>query len=264
MTDDETTIRGPGFSGPDAAAPKKESRGLTEIFTGERRMSLLFHPGGRRFYDTARYTRFVRYMRVILPLMAMVMIMMLLIWPQLGSEQSFVSQMEAASLDLEKDIRENRLVTARFESADSKGRPFVVEADEASQDYDSPDIIQLKFPRASLTQTDGSRITVQARKGLYRQESEVLALSDEVYFTRSDGSVMKMDSITGSLKKGEAASQDKVTIESPSGTLEAQGLRVEGEGSRIIFKGPVRLRFDSKSGIVPTSEPLPPLQEIAP
>lgn len=268
MSDDEIPIRATGAAGPQTdqagQAAKNGGKGLTEIFGVERRMSLLLHPGGRRLYDTARYTRFVRYMRVILPLMAVVMIMLLLIWPQLGSDHSYMTQMEAVSTDLAKDIRENRLVTARFESADSKGRPYVIEADEASQDYDSPDIIQLKFPRATLTQTDGGRITVQARKGLYRQESEVLALTEEVYFTRSDGSVMSMDSITGNIKKGEAVSNDPVRIESPSGVLEAQGLRIEGEGSRVIFAGPVRVRFDSESRIVPTSVPLQPLEEDAP
>ncbi|GEM_PF-1051884 len=264
-TPDDTTNKGGESTAAEVSSPSTAAGASQSLVSlnfkasagaaGER-MALLLRQNRRILHDTHKYTRFVQYMRVILPLMALVIIVLLLLWPQFGGKTNYVTSVSVLdNPDFEKDVQENRLVTARYENVDSKNRPYVIEAEEATQNQDNPDLIMLKFPKATLTQTDLSKVFIQSMDGLYRQESQTLNLSGSVYFTRSDGYTLKTDKISGNIKQGSAKTDEPVFIEGPAGTLDATGMRIENEGSRVIFTGPVLMRLYSESSIVPTSTP---------
>lgn len=231
-----------------SSAPSPE----TPTEQNQRMAGLQRGAGERRDSRAEGYSRFVQYMRVMLPLAALVVVMLLIIWPQFERPYSYTSDVDLESQpDLKRDVQTNRLVTARFENVDSKGRPYVIEADEAAQQKDNPDIIDLAYPKARIQLDEGTSLRVKAKEGEFTQGHEHLYLSGGTYFTRSDGTVLQTQSIRSQLKQGTAQTTDPVFVEGPSGRLDAQGMRIENEGMRVIFEGPAVMHIYTKDRIVP-------------
>lgn len=200
-----------------------------------------------------KYTRFVRYMRVLLPLAALVIVMLMILWPRFSSKNFSASSINLDERPtLKKDIQTNRLVTARYEDKDEKGRPYIIEADEAVQQKENPDIIDLKNPKADIKLDAKISLKIKAKSGVFEQEAQNLQLSGGTYFTRSDGATLITQSVYGQMKKGHAQTDDPVSINAPSGTLEAQGgMIVENQGERITFKGPATMVIYAQDRILP-------------
>jgi lipopolysaccharide export system protein LptC len=198
------------------------------------------------------YTRFVQSMRVILPLGATAIIMLLILWPQIENPNK---NTDIRNLNDEEQVKQavqsNKLLTARYEDVDSNGRPFVIEADEAMQENDNPDLIILRYPRADVRLDDTMGLKIKAKDGKFAQESQDLLLTGGAYFTRSDGTVLRTERIQGQLKEGTAHTNEAVFIEGPSGTLDAAGMTIEDKGMRVIFKGPAVMRIRAANDVIP-------------
>lgn len=231
----------------------------------ERMSGLQRNAGEREDLKGARvskYTNFVQSMRIILPLSALITFMMLILWPQMDSPyQNTEFNSQEQETQIKQDVQSNKLLTARYEDIDSQGRPYVIEADEAVQRNDNPDIISLAYPRADLKLSDKMGLKIKSKSGEYAQNAQNLTLSGGVFFTRSDGTVLRTQRIEGNLKTGHAVTQDAVFIEGPSGTLDAQSMIIEDQGQRVIFKGPALLQVFQTNQIVPDKNVSPPLQE---
>jgi hypothetical protein len=95
-------------------------------------------------------------------------------------------------------------------------------------------------------------LKIKAREGQYEQNAKNLRLSGGTYFTRSDGTTLITESVYGQMNKGMAQTSDPVSIDSPSGTLQAEGgMIIENSGDKVIFKGPATMVIYSQDKIIP-------------
>lgn len=210
------------------------------------RMSFLTEePSRKNSQSLHQYTRFVQIMRIVLPLMAAVVIALLLVWPQFADESQFSNGIDVSEKPaLKKEVQANKLKAARYENTDSRGRLYVIEADQAIQGEEDPDEINLDHPKAQLALNFDQSLHIKSVSGLYHQKSQDLQLRDSVYLSRSDGYVLKTQSLDANLDKGIADTSEAVFIEGPDVMLDAIGMRVRNKGMNVIFTGPVVVRFD--------------------
>ena len=232
----------------------------------ENRMDGLQRAGDKRPYKNhAIYTRFVQSMRIVLPLAAITVIMLLILWPQFDSQYISKNPIDIENRpDLKKELKTNKLLAARYANVDSNGRPYSVNADEAAQKPNDPDTILLTSPNADLMLDDVMALNVRSTSGIYHQIDQELALSGDVIFTRSDGTTLKTEEIQGNLKENIGFTKTPVLIEGPSGTLQAQSMHVQDNGMRILFKGPAKMQIFSQDNIVPRTKVTPPAPTPAP
>lgn len=216
----------------------------------DRRRSVRLAPRDRS--HTNRVTR----LRLLLPLAALLIIAVLMIWPKIEVEISerrlAPSKLDQASL--RQAATQNRLLNANFSSVDSKGRPFTLNSTEAVQQKDNPDNIELTSPRGSIRLDDSDSMTAQANTGLFAQAAQHLTLNDDVVLTRSDGTVMNTQKLFVDLKNNESHTDMPVTVDGPQGHLTAQGMSVKNGGAVTVFPGPAKLILNSKSSIDPTKK----------
>lgn len=200
------------------------------------------------------YTALVRKLRWVLPVAALVIVAVLMIWPKIEvefSDRRFApSKLDKAAL--QQAATENRLLNADFSSTDSKDRPFTINAKEAVQENNNPDIILLQEPHGSLRLDAEETGKAEARHGIYDQPKQFLTLNDDVVITRTDGTILRTQTLSIDLFNNEAKTDVPVTIDGPQGHLTAQGMDIQQNGLVTIFPGPAKLILNAENSVNPS------------
>lgn len=190
----------------------------------------------------ASYTRFVRIMRLALPLAAAVVIAVL--YFRSGIEDTAIMPIEDKEIAAEirdKDISRNELVNPKFESTDKKNQPYKITADRAIQGEVNKDLIMLERPVGHMTMDDGDVITVHSNSGAYRQDTERFFLEGDVLLEHVQGYTLKSTEAHIDLKQNFAWSEKDVQATGPDLAIDAKGIKANGQTGEIIFQGPARL-----------------------
>lgn len=197
-----------------------------------------------RAAEVRQYSRTVRWMKVVLPIGAVLLIGLIFLAgnsrdPIVGSE----SMMDAATLGAGL-----RLENPRFAGVTDSGEPFVVTAISALPDGAMPDRVDLDRPSSELHLSDGRRINVTSHAGQFYRIGERLVLDGDVRVVTSDGYRVETDHVDIDLEAREADVPGTFSVAGPSGELDSDraSMRTEGTGRAMIFRfeGNVRVKFD--------------------
>ena len=185
----------------------------------------------------ARRRRLVRWSKRLLPVVALLLLGSIALWPELDRLRRVGHQAlrEAAAIREANGIMTN----ARYRGIDSHGSPYTVTARSAHQT--APDRVDLVAPVADLVQSGGRWILVQADRGVYAPHEQLLDLAGHVWLYRDDGTMMWAPTSTLDVRKDVDVSRDWVHIEGPFGVLDAQSYFMAGHDGVGQFAGPARL-----------------------
>lgn len=189
-----------------------------------------------------RYSRFVRAMRVALPVAALALLALLLTWPRLHGPDSDVITPTADSVDLERDGRV-RLDQPRYVGAGSGSRGFSVEAAAARVDPTSPRRIELERMRAELPAADARDIAVEAGRAVFDRDSGILDLDGGIDVVTDDGYRLHTEAAKVAVDAGLLRTLAPVAGSGPRGELVADRLEVSERGDVLRFSGNVRARL---------------------
>lgn len=185
------------------------------------------------------YTRFVTVMKVLLPLLAAGLVVLLAVWSQLNLD---TSRFHLDATELAPDQLESlKMVNARFDGIDDKNQPYSVTAEEVVQDSEDSDLVVLGNPEADMTLESGAWIALTADSGKYSRESEILDLAGGVSLYHDRGFEMHTERARLDLAAGTASGDAPVSGQGPAGELQADGFRLSDGGKRIVFGGKARL-----------------------
>jgi len=182
-----------------------------------------------------RYSRFVRRMRLVLPVAAFIIVALLFIWPEMDAP------VLPSGKDLPARTEQNEVVAPRFESRDDERQPYTVTAKSAVQDSKNSDIIRLEQPVADMTLNSGKWLAGEADIGVFSQSRRTLSLKGHVRLNHDDGYELATEQIEIDLKSRTARADVPIRGHGPAGTVEAQGFFAETDGRRLVFTGPARL-----------------------
>lgn len=183
------------------------------------------------------YTRFVRIMRLALPLVAIGIIGLLLSWPRVEKTLAPIP----AQAVVPKTVGKNELVNPRFQSTDENSQPFSITAKRAVQSARDPSVVLLEDPTADITLKNGTWLAAEAQRGAYRQNADRLLLQGKVKLFHDQGYEMQTEKLLVNLKSREAWSDEPVYGQGPAGTLQASGMQAMADADQLIFTGPVKL-----------------------
>jgi lipopolysaccharide export system protein LptC len=217
--------------------------------------------GGARFVSIAGlkqfsdgYTWFVGFLKLALPSVAVVLVGLVLMWPQIKGAEEGLRKGVIGSLKLD-EIENLQMVRARYVGTDEQNRPYVLTAAAARQMSSGSDLIALETPKGEMSLQDGNQVALAAQAGAYYQKAQMLDLFGHVTMTRSDGYVVETEEARINLKTGSAEGNKAVSGHGPAGTLRSDGFRIIDRGDTVIFTGKARLVIDSQSadakGMVP-------------
>ena len=187
-----------------------------------------------------KYTRIVKSIQFVLPLIALVLILLILNWNRFKIEAVTPIQEKAQEIAT-ASIGKNELINPRFESVDDKNQPFTLIADSAVQSEDNQNLVLLDEPSGELKLKSGKTVTIQAKNGAYTQDTQHLLLRDTVELFFDQAYQMNTQELHINMQTRKAWSDVDVSGEGPEGTLQAKGMKAQSADDSIIFTGPAKL-----------------------
>ena len=201
----------------------------------------LLHPRPLPAGLSAGYSRFVHWMKLILPLLAAGLLASLFTWPQIRqTAESFrlnftaMPVVDAESMEMEKP---------RFTGFDKENRPYTITADTANQLSRESSEIAMERPQADMTLTDGVWLAAQSDYGVYDRSGERLDLVGGVDLFHDRGYEIRTESATIDLGAGTVSGDDSVVGQGPFGDMHAEGFRIRDQGRNIRLLGSSRLEI---------------------
>jgi|TARA_R110002126_G_scaffold3263_1_gene18457 lipopolysaccharide export system protein LptC len=186
------------------------------------------------------YTKFVRSMRVVLPLIAMGVVVVLIVLS--GDNADIIKTLpQKDEVVKQTSIGKNELLEPRFDTSDKEGRPYAITAARAFQTMESSDIIYLEKPVADSTMKDGTWVALEGVAGTYNQIKQTLLLEGNVKLYHDAGYTLLTDVLNIDLETNIARSEVDVSAHGPIGTLESKGMVADGVKNILIFKGPAKV-----------------------
>jgi lipopolysaccharide export system protein LptC len=197
-------------------------------------------------WRTAAYSRFATWMKVLLPLVALVPLVLVVAWPYLDKVDSRF-RIGFAALKL-REAASPRMVNPRYVGLDKDQRPFSVTADLASDDTGTASVISLEMPKADLTLGDGSWLVLTSEAGVYSRDAQDLSLAGDVTLLHDSGYEIRTAAADIDLAQGMAAGNEPVTGHGPFGDLRSEGFRLRDKGKVITFTGKAHLTLYPGAG----------------
>jgi lipopolysaccharide export system protein LptC len=172
----------------------------------------------------------------VLPLAAMGLLSLIALWPEIDAA---TTKARLALNHVSGEVEGGKLIDARYNGLDEKGRPYTVTAATAWQ-IDA-DKVGLTLPKGDITLENGTWLMLTSKQGTFIQRANQLDLVKDVTLYRDDGTTMHTESASIDMKAGAAAGSEAVHVEGPFGVLDAQGFTVMDKGNAIDFPGPAHV-----------------------
>lgn len=185
------------------------------------------------------YDRFVRVMRVALPVLSLVLLLAVLIWPMINSqEMSFVLSKDRVEVSPER----LRMEQPHYRGTDAQGRPFEISARRAVQRTSATPVVELVDVAARMTLTDDA-IQVTAAKGSYDLEKEQLKVTGPLVLQTERGYRFATRNAVVDLPSKTAYGSDGIEGTGPLGSFKAKSFRADVDAQRVVFRGGTHMRI---------------------
>jgi lipopolysaccharide export system protein LptC len=188
---------------------------------------------------TAFHSHLVSLLKLVLPSVAVGLVAMILLWPQLNPiDQRFRLKPVAVSID---DLENLRMMNPRYTGSDAQDQPYTVTADQAVQVSGDSNVTDLVNPKGDITLKDGTWLALSAEAGTYRKKDELLDLEGNVNLFHDGGYEIVTARARIDLAKNSAEGNDPVVGQGPDTELRGEGFRVQNRGEQVIVTGQSRL-----------------------
>lgn len=189
---------------------------------------------------TAGYSLFVGIMRYALPLLALFLLGLIVIWPLMtGREDGFRITYSDMS-DVDGSLK---MVNARYIGTDERNQPFTVTASEASQPEPNSPVVLLQDITADVFRTAGEDrwYALTAHEGVFERAEQLLDLAGGVILYSDEGHELLTDTAHVDLGRGLVKGDTAVRAQGPLGLLNAGNFRLIDRGDRMFFGDRVKL-----------------------
>jgi lipopolysaccharide export system protein LptC len=203
-------------------------------------------PSERR--QSARYSRFVGWAKLILPTAAGGLIAALGAWPYVSANFERLAA-QFPRLDVAQ-VRDQRMLNPRYSGIDKQQRPFTITAESGRQEGgDASDgLIALDTPKADIQTKEGAWVVVTGNTGIYQPQAHFLDLAGDVTLFHDKGYEFKTATARVYVEDGMAEGHDAIAGAGPSGSISGEGFRMLHNGDTVMFTGKSTLVMNGAHG----------------
>jgi lipopolysaccharide export system protein LptC len=193
-----------------------------------------------------RYSRFVGLMKLMLPLGAAALVIIVVVWPYLGGREDGIP-LSFASIGLGLDEKVF-MTNARYMGSDDNDQPYTLTAELIAEEEGVDNTIRLTKPQADIMMNNGSWLALTADSGVLNRDSEQLVLVGAVNFFSDSGYEFRTRRAEINLGSIRVHGEEPIEGQGPFGTLYADSFRLENQGKSLFFEGHVRVTYYPNSG----------------
>jgi len=202
----------------------------SDIFTATQK-------GEAAFTSAYRHSVRVRRWKTILPLVALLVAGVFVSYTY---QAPVPTTFETVALSGDEE-QGNVMKALKLEGYTKTEQPFALIAQKAIQVLGKNGIIALEDINAHLPAGERGSAKVDARAGVFDNVNGRLQLTRPFTVETADGMKALLQSADINIKNSEMATADPVKIRTPTEAIEARGMQILDNGSRILFKGRVKL-----------------------
>lgn len=192
--------------------------------------------------------RTLRVLRVALPTAALLLVVLVIAWPQLvGRGAGLITPMLVPDEIAATDVM--RMYQPRYVGQTEEAEPFELTAASAQLDPVKPNLVHLDQLAGDLDAAGRRDFRIVALSGIYDRNKEKLELSGGIELTTSDGYRFETPSASVDLDRARVVGQEPIAGAGPSGTLAADRFEFEDGGQILRFKGRVRVTLQARSDV---------------
>jgi lipopolysaccharide export system protein LptC len=179
-----------------------------------------------------RYSAFVGFMRYALPLSAVLLLGLIVVWPVVsGREEGF-------RVTYSSSVREDgslKMHNARYIGTDDKGQPFTVTAAEAIPSTVDDTVVTLKKLAADMFVENGTWFAMTAKEGLYDRDAATLDLAGAVTLFSDQGHELHTERAHVDIDAGTADGDAPLYGQGPQGLIEGNAFSVTERGDNLFL-----------------------------
>ncbi len=185
------------------------------------------------------YSSFVSMMKILLPFIALLLIVLVIVWPNLKMQDTkFGLGFSAFKIG---DGVDPSMINPRYFGADKRRQTFSITADLAKNLLSDDRRVELEKPKADISLEDGSWLVVTASIGYFSRQDEKLSLEGGVNLFHDSGYEFRTEKIDVDLSNGSASGNLPVEGQGPFGHVVAEGFRLLDKGKTVVFSGKSKL-----------------------
>lgn len=194
-----------------------------------------------------RYSQIVDLLRFLLPSTALLLIILVIAWPQvIGRYGSLILPTFARGLVDRADVM--RMHQPRYVGRTGDAEPYEVTAMSAYLDPTQPNQIYLDQLAADLATAGDLQMHLTAVKATYDRAREKLDLAGGIEVVTSDGYQFQTESAHINLRLGRVIGQRPVAGQGPAGQLSAERFAISDGGQLLRFDGRVKMLLQPPRG----------------
>ena len=194
----------------------------------------------RAFRAAARHTYAVLFLRVVLPVLALVALSAYVIYADFSIK---VGNLTATISGVQLQRDRLTMLNPLLEGASKEGGEYRVQADRAIQNVATPEIVGLENIVADVTQPSGDRAKLLADEGTFHTQRQRLELVGNIRVTTSAGERAFLKRAKINMKAQTIATKLPVIVEMPAGRATADAMTINLRRKTLVFNGNVRVRL---------------------
>jgi lipopolysaccharide export system protein LptC len=200
--------------------------------------------GARAFRKAKRHSRFVRFVRMAIP----VIIVAALAFSLLAARLNPLRMLTALPVDFDSLVVSGTKITMqapRVAGFTRDSRPYELTAHAAAQDVTKPDKIELQGIFGKTEMPDKAVFELTADGGLYDNKTEVLTLQQNIVLKSTSGFEVYLSEAVVDVHTSNVISEKPVRVKMQQGTINANRMEVVDSGDLIRFGGGVTMTMKS-------------------
>jgi lipopolysaccharide export system protein LptC len=137
-----------------------------------------------------------------------------------------------------------RMVNPKFYGRDSSNAPYVVTAKSALRDEGDFQRVELERPHVTLARGTATESSLEAAKGVYREDTKILTLDKDLVVIDKRGYRFKAQHAIVDTRTGAIQGESPIDGDGPLGRISATSYAVSPGGAHVFFRGNVRTRIE--------------------
>ncbi len=187
------------------------------------------------------YTQRMFWLKIVLPLGAVALIGLLVLWPYLRPEEILPQDLEAQKVELTQNGLS--MSEPRFSGTTEKNEPFMITAKTAQQSDNDPALVELIAIQANLDLVNLGDLKMDASGGKYHTINRRLQLIGPIELRAPNGVMLTLGDVHADMKNSTGHSDQPLTLDAGAAIMKAGGLKVMDGGNRLRFDRGVHITY---------------------
>lgn len=198
---------------------------------------------------SARYSRIVRILKIVLPLSALVLLSLVFVLARTVDPTQGIRQ---ASVDVQELARDPRLTGAHFAGVTDDGAALTISTETARSDPNAALRLEVTGLRLQIDGPQGETFSAQAAHGIIDRQTGHFEMDGDVRIEASPGYRLVTARLAGLLDSTHIYSPGSISGSAPAGQISAGTMTMRAKsgpdaGYTLVFGGGVRLLYQPEN-----------------